>query len=492
MKTPIRNPFPRSIRGRLSLMFTLVFGAALITTSYVCFKVFTRTHLEDFDAFLFNLAVEIAALVPKDGKPAPRVIPQPPQELEKHRLFSIRRTYSQLSDESGVILSRSRSLGETKALPYERADYQAALATGAAYRTVSRIDFSEGEDAGKPYRLITYIIPHSGGAPWILEIAAPLTLLQRGNSEFLWLLLVLIPFSAVVSGILGYGASRRAFSPVVHMMEKTAQIEMKSLKERIEVRESDAELHELGRTLNQLLEKVENAVSSQERFIADASHQLKTPLAIVRGELELLQARAGHPPEVAEALRNTSQEVGQLIGLVENLLLLARMDAGLDTIRLEPIRLDELLSEATARLQYVAKRRGIRLTSELRPYSQQPERNIDFEFLGDADLFRCLLENLIENAIKYSGENGHVSVRLAEDDRSFLLEVTDRGQGMTPEEVATIFERFWRDPHKSVTVPGAGLGLAIAKKIAELHRGTIGVVSERGVGSTFRVELRKS
>ena len=304
--------------------------------------------------------------------------------------------------------------------------------------------------------------------------------------------MILIPFTLLVSGGLGYWASHRAFSPVMRMAQKTAQIEMKSLKERIEVKESDAELKELGRTLNQLLERVENAFSAQDRFIADASHQLKTPLAIVRGELELLQARTGHPPEVTEALRNTSQEVAQLIGLVENLLLLARMDAGLGRISFQPIRLDELLSEAMTRLQYVAKRKNVKLVSELEPYPDQPEANIDFEFLGDGDLIRCLMENLIENAIKYSSENGQVLVHLAEEKDSYSLEVSDQGKGMTQGEIGNIFNRFWRDPQKSIAAPGAGLGLAITKKISELHGGVISVHSQPGNGSTFTVRLKKS
>jgi len=491
MKKSLRKILPTSIRGRLSLLFSLVFGAALILTSFVCFKIFTRAHLRDFDAFLFNHAVDLAATIQPDLRERDIKIMDPPGEVLKHRLFSVGRTYAQLFDSEGAILGRSPSLRGAN-LPHEIADYNSALATGAAYRTVKRIDFSEGADAGKPYRLITYAIVGKSVRPFMLQIAAPLTLLEQENSEFLWILIILTPFSLVVSGGLGYWAAHGAFSPVLRMSQKTAQIEMKSLKERIEVKESDAELQELGKTLNQLLERVENAMSAQERFVADASHQLKTPLAIVRGELELLQARKGHPKEVADALRNTSQEVSQLISLVENLLVLARMDAGLEKVSFQPMRLDELLSEAMGRFQYFAKRKNVRLSSDLRPFSEQPETKIDFELRGDSDLMRCLMENLIENAIKYSPPNGHVMARLSEERSRYLLQVFDEGRGMSQAEVASIFERFWRDPEKSLGTPGAGLGLAIAKKISELHGGVISAQSEPGKGSAFTVELSKS
>jgi signal transduction histidine kinase len=492
MKRLFRKLVPSSIRGRLSLLFSIVFGAALILTSFVCFKVFTRTYLHDFDAFLFNHAVDLASTIDTSHLDREIIITDPPNDRKKHRLFSVERTYSQLSDKNENILGRSLTLTGKRTLPHHGVDYLTAARSGASYRTVKRIDFSEGRDSGKPYRLITYALPQESGPPLVLRIAAPLTLLEEENRELLLLLAILIPFTLLVSGGLGYWASHRAFSPVIRMAQKTAQIEMKSLKERIEVKESDAELKELGKTLNQLLERVENAFSAQERFIADSSHQLKTPLSIVRGELELLQARPGHPAEVTEALSNTSQEVSQLISLVENLLLLARMDAGLGMLSFQSIRLDELLSEAMTRLQYVAKKKNIKLTSELQPDVNQPEANIDFEFRGDSDLIRCLMENLIENAIKYSPEKGQVTARLSEDRAHYTLEVSDGGKGMSEEEVSKIFNRFWRDPKKSLAAPGAGLGLSIANKISEIHGGSISVISQPGKGSTFTVRLSKS
>jgi signal transduction histidine kinase len=490
MKLP-RRFIPGSIRARLSVLFSIVFGAALALTSLVCFKVFTHTHLEDFDAFLFNHAVDIESETGSGRMSLPASLSDPPSELRKHRLFSVKRTYFQIFDGTGRVLTRSDTLEGKNNLPHTQEDYRSAVTVGEAYRTVGHIDFGERQNAQKPYRLIFYRMSGGNKEPLVLQVAAPLTLLQKENTDFLWLLLVLIPFSVIVSGCLGYATSRRAFSPVVKMAQKTAQIEVRNLQERIEVRESDAELKELGRTLNQLLERVESSVLAQERFIADASHQLKTPLAILRGELELLQARSGHPAPVIEALKNASQEVSQLISLVENLLLLARMDAGLDTLSFQSVRLDELLFEAVNRLQFVAGKMGVKLSSELRPYAEQPDANIDFEFQGDGDLIRCLFENLIENAIKYSPQKGEVGVRLAESQGFYKLEISDQGVGISETEGKAMFERFWREPKKALGVQGAGLGLAIAKKITEIHRGKISAQGRSGGGTTFVVQLSK-
>jgi signal transduction histidine kinase len=479
----IRKLYPDSIRARLSVLFCIVFGVSLIATSFICFKVFTRTHLGDFDSFLFNHALDIASDLPSKSFDISAVLPDSPLELRKRRLFSVSDTYSQLSDAQGEIIARSENLAKAQVLPLTDDERKSVLISGVSFRNILQF--------GKTYRLISYRVENAS-PPMILQIAAPLTLLEQSNTEFLRLLLGLIPCTILIAGILGYAASRRAFSPVVTMIQKTAQIEVSNLKERIEVRESDAELKELGKTLNQLLDRIEQSFSAQERFIADASHQLKTPLAILRGELELLQAGPVQSREIGEGLKSASQEVTKLIRLVENLLLLARMDAGLGEIAFQPVRLDELLSEAMTRLQYVAKQRGIKMSWHLYPYSGQPEGRIDFELPGDADLLRCLMENLIENAVKYSLKGGAITVNLKEEKESFCLQVIDQGRGMSEDERSAIFQRFWRDPKKSISISGAGLGLAITKKISDIHGGQILVESEPDRGATFSVRLRKN
>lgn len=478
-----RKLYPDSIRARLSVLFCIVFGVSLIATSFISFKVFTRTHLRDFDSFLYNHALDIASDLPTKPSDISAVLPDPPLELRKRRLFSVSDTYRQLSNAQGKIIARSENLSKAHVLPLSDDERRLVLSSGVSFKNISPL--------GETYRLISYRIENVS-PPMILQIAAPLTLLEQSNTEFLRLLFSLIPCAILIAGILGFIASRRAFSPVLTMIEKTAQIEVSNLKERIEVRESDAELKELGRTLNQLLDRIEQSFSAQQRFIADASHQLKTPLAILRGELELLQAEPGQSKEIKEGLKSASQEVTKLIRLVENLLLLARMDAGLGEIIFQSVRLDELLSEVMTRMQYVAKQRGIKLSWHLQPYRDQPEGRIDFERPGDPELLRCLMENIIENAVKYSLDGGAVTVNLKEETDSFCLQVIDRGRGMSETEKSAIFDRFWRDAKKSISISGAGLGLAIAKKISDIHGGQILVESQSGLGAMFTVQLRKN
>lgn len=491
MKNLLRLKPPGSIRARLTLLFSFVFGITLALSSYFCFRLFTKSHQGEFDFYLYNHAVDFALALENHNRPVSEAMIEPPQQKKKRRLFSVDQTYSQICDERGNIIARSQNLYGEKRLPCSSDDFQRVQGVDSSYRTLELPERVGNSFVSKPYRMLTFPLPPRDGNHWILQLAAPLNILQNENAEILWVLLTLIPLTLGISAFLGYFGSRRAFSPVRQMTDQTARIEMTNLDERIQVKESDSELKELGRTLNQLLDRVEKAMTTQERFVADASHQLKTPLAILRGELDLLQARTDHSPETKVVLAEASQEVSQLIRMVENLLILARMDAGLDRLPFSPIRLDEILTETTNRLRALAQKKNVRLNVELNPFPNQPEATIDFECLGDADLFRCLLENLVENAIKYSAEGAVVQVRLKETAEGFTLEVQDNGKGMTPDEIQGVFERFRRDPKKALTVPGAGLGLAIAKKIADIHNGILSAEGASGKGSLFRLRLSK-
>jgi signal transduction histidine kinase len=492
--TPFKWLEPQSIRSRLALYFTLAFGFTLVLTSALCFRIFVRTHQENFDASLYNHAIDVASALDIGLFGGIQFHPFAALESEKRVPFVVRGSYLELRDPGGRYLGSSPNLNQKNQLPFSDRIRNQVLTAGVAYTTITGDQF--GEMASTDYRLITYLVKKPGLFPVILQIAVPLTIIQENQKSFFLLLLMIIPLGMMLSTFLALWASRRAFSPVLLMAQQTSQIEVKNLKDRIQVIESDAELKELGRTLNLLLDRIESSVLAQDRFVADASHQLKTPLAIIQGELELLlsQTKNVEPhSELNGALTNVQQEVSQLIRLVENLLLLAKMDAGYGSVPFQTVRIDEIVNEAVRRYSRIGDRTGITLSLELTPYQSQTDAQIDFELQGDAYLLRCLVENLIDNAMKYSRETDRaVAVRLQETASLFVLEVEDHGLGLAADELSDLFQRFQRDPGKSVNVQGAGLGLVIVKRIAELHQGKIEFFSQKGLGTTARVELRKS
>jgi len=169
------------------------------------------------------------------------------------------------------------------------------------------------------------------------------------------------------------------------------------------------------------------------------------------------------------------------------------MDAGYTTIPFYTVRLDEIVSEAVRRFERISTQSGNKISIDLVPDQHHSDTQIDFEIQGDAYLLRCLIENLIDNAIKYSkNTNQGIVVRLKELPGSFILEVEDHGVGLTNDEISGLFKRFQRDSKKSIETQGAGLGLVIVKRIAELHHGMIEFSSSMKQGTIAHVELRKS
>ncbi len=486
--------FPQSIRSRLALTFTLAFGFTLVMTSALCYQIFVQSHQENFDESLYNHAIDVASAINLSVFGSIELHPFAGLAIEKRVPFAVSRSYLELRDTGGRVLASSSNVSPKHQLPFSDKIRNQVLTSGVAYTSIRSKDL--GENNGHDYRVISYLVNKPGIFPVVLQIAVPLTSIEEDQKAFFILLLILIPSSIALATLFALWASRSAFSPVLQMTKQTAQIELRNLKDRIQVVENDEELHELGNTLNLLLDRVESSILAQDRFVADASHQLKTPLAIIQGELELLSTQyqgRNEVPELKGALFSIQQEVSQLIRLVENLLLLAKMDAGYGSIPFQTVRLDEIVTEAVKRFGRIAEKGGHKIALDLMPYPANSDEQIDFELQGDGYLLRCMIENLIDNAIKYSiGAKEDISVRLGEFSDRFVLEVQDHGLGITEKELADLFQRFQRDPKKSLQAQGAGLGLVIVKRIAELHHGNVSFKSETGLGTVARVELRKS
>src|SRR5205823_14638955 len=238
------------------------------------------------------------------------------------------------------------------------------------------------------------------------------------------------------------------------------------------------EVARLAGTFNAMLDRLHAAFAAQRRFVADASHELRTPLATIRGRSEVLLLSPALNPETRDGLAMIRDEAGRMGRLVANLLLLARGDEA-RAIDRRPVELDVLLLEVARQARALAQ--GITVTIGHEDQALVP---------GDADLLKQLVLNLVDNALTYTPPGGHVDLSLYVAHGHAWLAVRDTGPGIPPAEVAHIFERFYRlDRARTRRSGGAGLGLAIARWIAEAHGGRIDVESTVGQGSTFTVVL---
>jgi two-component system OmpR family sensor kinase len=230
-----------------------------------------------------------------------------------------------------------------------------------------------------------------------------------------------------------------------------------------------------------LLERLEETFERQRRFISDASHELRTPVAILRGESEVTLSRPDRSSEeYRESLAILRDESLRLTHIIEDLFTLTRADAGQYPLSLREIYLDELAGEVLHQTRSLVVPKRIALTSSIEP---------DLPFRGDEALLRRLLLNLLENAIKYTPEGGSIQLRCAREGNQYAVSITDSGSGVPPELHASIFERFFRvDKARSRAdneTGGAGLGLSIARWIAEAHHGQLNLARSDSTGSTF-------
>ncbi len=272
----------------------------------------------------------------------------------------------------------------------------------------------------------------------------------------------------------------RALKPVQEISATATRIAAGNLSERINVSETDDELGQLAATLNSSFARLEAVFAQQKQFTADASHELRTPIAVLISEAQTTLARKRTAEEYRATVNTCLETAQQMRRLTESLLELARFDAGQANIRHEPFDLAETARACVELIQPLADQHGIQVRCNLAP-ARVP---------GDNARFGQVITNLLTNAIHYNKSHGEICVRTCVENSTVTLTVADTGQGITPEDLPHIFERFYRaDKARSRTEGRTGLGLAICKAIVEAEGGVIEVTSTPGVGSTFTVRL---
>ncbi len=314
-----------------------------------------------------------------------------------------------------------------------------------------------------------------GGA--VILTAAPTSSVDAAVSRFEAVLTVVVAVGGLVSIVVAYVIARGGLRPLQKVVDVAAATEASALLDRrIAARNQPAEVQRLADTFDAMLDRLQRAFEQQRNFVGDVSHELRTPLTALQGNVDVLLMDPGLDPEVRGQLERIAADTSRLSRLVTNLLYLASAEAGRQP-DLRPVEMDVVL------LDVYREQRGRRPDVRLRLAHEDQAR-----VMGDRDLLKLLVTNLVENALKYSRPGGEVTLSLSRDDSRADVEVVDSGPGIAPEDLPHIFERFYRG-RDSARVGGTGLGLAIAHWAATVHSGTIEVESEPGRGSTFRVRL---
>ena len=339
-----------------------------------------------------------------------------------------------------------------------------------------------GEE-GESFRAVVGPIDRLGQRQ-VLAVAEPFQPVEESVQRVLTLLLFTVPVALAGAAAGGWWLARKALRPVDRMTSKAEQIGIDRLGGRIAVPRGSDELAHLAVTLNAMLDRLQHGVEEKQRLVADASHDLRSPLAVMRAELDV-SLRGELTPAARGVLVSVHEEVDRMSRTVDNLLTLAQADEGHLKLLTTPLLLRDRVRATIRALAPAATAKGLALEEREALEAGRPD-------LVDADAQRVdqLLVNLIENAIKYTPSGGAVTVLTWRRDAEVGVTVSDTGPGIPPEDLDHVFDRFFRvDEARRRTSGGSGLGLAICREIVEAHGGRIWVESEAGRGSAFSLAL---
>ena len=466
------QPWPSSLRVRLTLWYTVLLALPLIGFAVVSYFVFAQALLRRTDRFIGDALTAFSSELTAErrtGYSAPEAMRSTIDEVHFRDLHI-------------AILDSAGSAVAMAPLPDSSLRRQMVAALSETEPGEARSLTLRGVQDS--YRIMARPLTMDNrlfrltGTNSLADIAE---VLARIRAMFL----VAIPLLILSAATGGYLLARKSLAPVASMSAQAARITATSLDQRLPVGGGD-ELAGLARIVNDLLDRLERAFAQQRRFVADASHELRTPAAILRTESDVTLSREHRPEDEYRASVTVMQDAARrLTRIVEELFLLARSDAGHLVTRREAIYLEDVVHEVVRGVQAVAEQRQVKI--ELGDLVETPIH-------GDADLLGRLLLNLLDNAIKFSPEGGTVAVAMGRAAAECEITVTDAGPGIPATARDQIFERFFRvDTARSRTessaTSGAGLGLAIARRIAEMHAGRLELQESQPGRTVFRLTL---
>jgi len=471
-----------SLRIKLTLWYVLILGILLISFSSFLYFTLSKSLYRDVDNKLRSLAELIAS---ESASPLSKFgFGNIDRALETSMNLKPIGKFIQVLDESGNIGRKSDNLKNVQ-LPISLSTLKNA--------SKGLITFETNRSFGNtPLRIITFPVLENSHITKIVQVASSLEDVEDALNTLLIILIIGVPLALLVASLGGQFLANKALKPVDHITQTARMITSQNLNQRIKPAKVKDEISRLIETFNEMISRLDRSFRQFKQFSTDASHELKTPLTILRGEVEVALRRERTLHEYEQILKSNLEEINRMSQIVEDLLLLSKADSGELRLNKENINLTEILNEV------VAQSKILRIETS--------NHHEVIPIFGDPLRIRELFLNLIENGIKYTEEGGSIHIHLTKDalvqnrnpsgraqgeQAEFVtIIVSDTGIGIAKEDQERIFDRFFRvDKARSREQGGSGLGLSICKWIVEAHQGEIEVESELGKGSSFIVKL---
>jgi heavy metal sensor kinase len=474
--------WPSSLRVRLGLWHSVLLGVPLVVFALVCYVAFSRALIGGTDRFVAEALAafrrELAA-ERRSGLPTELALTTTVREVRFRDMHIV-----VLAPDGHVVAIAGVNAASVanSVLPADDrrlVDTLRVMTPASAGPVISTIATDGGAARFRAEAL------ELDGAVYTLAARYPLREAEATMRSVTQMFLLAIPLLILAAAASGYFLARRSLKPVASMADRAAEISALNMHERMPVSGGD-ELVRLATVINALLDRLEASFEQQRRFMADASHELRTPTAIVRTEADVtLSMPHRAEAEYRESVGIMQDAARRLTRIVDDLFLLARSDAGQMVVHGAPIHLEDVVDDALRGVRPLATQRGVRLALT---------EAIEAPMHGDPDLLGRLVLNLLDNAIKYSSAGGVVSVAMHHEGAATVVTVTDDGPGIPADAHERVFERFYRvdtsrGRQEGSTTSGAGLGLSISRRIAEAHGGTLQLAESRPGRTVFRISL---
>ncbi len=454
----------RSIRARLTLWYTLIVAVIFVFIAVATYRYVSATLYESLDQSLVNEAKWIASRLDRQKPEESNEVVI--AEIKEHSAYYPTKEYLEVWTAGGMLFCKSSNIGGDSLIKYVSFDSDSDF----AWTTVSTF-------AMLP--TLRLLVQKSAGTTIIVGV--PVDSVDDTLVQLVRVMAWMGPLVVLLAFVGGLFLAKKSLSKVNQVTEIARKISADRLSARLPSHDVDDEIGRLIETFNGMIVRLDSSFEQMKQFSTDASHELRTPLTVLRTQLETALSSRMSPSETRKIVARSLDEAIRMGSILENLSLLGRGDAGQASIKRERVRLDDLLKDTYDESVILASQKSIDV---------KIENTANVMIWGDKQRLRQMILNLVDNAIKYSGEKTVITLSLSQTDGEASMVVRDQGIGIPRSETGRIFDRFYRvDRARARTLGGSGLGLAIVKWIVDAHGGTISVKSNMNKGSEFTVLL---
>lgn len=476
----------QSLRFKLATLYVVVFGIVLTALGLTALTLLHNLLQENFDQLQINRAEAMVRQISIDKQLThAQLLTRPDQP--RFNPFRFPGYYMQIRLFDGSVIERTPNMGQAT-LPFSDLAISARQNnTGAILEFLDQgVAQAINKEENSELRLLTIFEDRPDTQPYYLQIAVNLKRVTDPLERMQRIFVILIASALILAVTISWLWAHYYLAPIAQIPKAAENITANNLQQRFSAPSTENEITVMVRAINQLLDRLEQAFRSQERFIADVSHELKTPLSILLSESQVLAKGSRRPEELEKFAADVQEEVRKLVQTIDRLMMLSRAESGLPISLQSNLSLNEIVMDAVERCRKLAEEQEVRLVPQLA--MTKAEEN-EPHLQGDSELLCLSFVNLLRNAIHHSLAGAAVDIKVSLEENEATVTVRDRGPGIPTEYLDQIFDRFFRVPNSTSNTQGMGIGLTIVRGVTRLHGGKVSVTNRSDGGCEFRVRL---